>query len=323
MNGIGDKHELWGTFSVMDHLRPRAFLPEVIMYDRLVIPVPPDPEHAQTPEDRDFAVKQWDRWEQKGWDPERQRKLLDIIKPVAFPVEWNRERHQLWAAAYEHSKADAAQEFSEILAGWKTGEVLLKEIPAMAGGVVAVSPYDSLDDLKRDFGITEASSVVEQVEAGRGLPNVISAVIGREFLVPEDPDRDEFYLLQKAIDIVKEADYRQARVDFHSAQQKFLRDGKTDLVSVTAAVNTMAESLNVLNKLGKWQGIGRAFFFAQIVFDFLTAPIRPVAAGNAAIALGKFTVDKRLKNPADPYSIRPAGALLLDARRRLNLTLEP
>ena len=85
----------------------------------------------------------------------------------------------------------------------------------------------------------------------------------------------------------------------------------------------MAEHLNVLNKFAKWNGVRRAFFFAQIMFDILTAPIRPVAAGKAAIALGKFTVDERLKNPADPYSIRPAGALLLDARRRLNLTLEP
>jgi hypothetical protein len=307
----------------MDHLRPRAFLPEVIMYDRLVIPVPPDPDHAKTPEDRDFAEKQWDRWKKNGWDPERQQKLLGILKPIAVPVEWNRERHQQWAASYEQSKRDAAQQFSEILAGWKTAELLLHELPAMAGGVVAVSPYDSLDDLKRDFGITETSTMDEQLQAGRGLPNVISAVIGREFLVPEDPDRDEFYLLQKAVDVVKEADYRKARVDFHSAQQKFLRDGKTDLVSVTAAVNAMAEQLDVLNKFAKWNGVRRAFFFAQIAFDFLAAPIRPVAAGKAAIALGKFTVDERLKNPADPHSVRPAGALLLDARRRLNLTLEP
>ncbi len=285
-----------------------------------MIPVPPDPDHAKTPEDRDFAVRQWDRWEENGWAPERQQKLLGIIKPVVVPVEWNRERHEQWATLYEQSKRDAAQQFSEILAGWKTAELLLRELPAMAGGVVAVSPYDSLDDLKRDFGITETSTSDEQLQAGRGLPNVISAVIGREFLVPEDPDRDEFYLLQKAVDVVKEADYRKARLDFHSAQQKFLRDGKTDLVSVTAAVNAMAEHLNVLNKFTKWNGVRRAFFFAQIAFDFLTAPIRPVSAGNSAIALGKFTVDERLKNPADPYSPRPAGALLLDARRRLNLT---
>jgi hypothetical protein len=36
-----DKSELWGTFSVRDHLRRRAFVAELLIYDRLVIPYPP------------------------------------------------------------------------------------------------------------------------------------------------------------------------------------------------------------------------------------------------------------------------------------------
>lgn len=89
----------------MDHVREGAFLAEVVIYDRLVIPVPPDPKHAEIPEDRSFAEKQWDRWERNGWNPKRQ-------------------------------------------------QMLLNKLPAMAGGVVAVSPYNSLENLKGDFGIT-------------------------------------------------------------------------------------------------------------------------------------------------------------------------
>lgn len=328
MNETRDNYELWGTFSVMDHVREGAFLAEVVMYDRLVIPVPPDPERAKTPEDRKFAEKQWERWDRQGWDPERQKTLLDILKPVAVPIEWNRERHELWATEYEKSKRDAAQQFSEILAGWKTGEVLLNELPAMAGGVVAVSPYSSLEDLKRELGITEKSTKVERLQTGRGLPgNVISAVIGREFLVPEDPERDEFYLLREAVDLVQQVDYRQARADFHNAQQRFINSGKTDLESITTAVNAVAEHLDALKKITRrrriWNGIRRAFFFTQIATGVITGPINLVTAGKAAIALGKFTVDERLGNPADPNSVRPGGALLLDAQRRLKITLEP
>jgi hypothetical protein len=327
MNEINDKYQLWGTFSVMDHLREGAFLAEVVMYDKLVIPVPPDPEKAETPEDRDFAERELDRWEEH-WNPKRQQTLLSILEPVAVPIEWNRARHELWAAEYEKSKHGAAQQFSEILAGWKTGEVLLNELPAMAGGVVAVSPYDSLEDLKRDLGITEASTVVDRLQAGRGLPgNMISAVIGREFLVPESPDRDEFYLLHKAVELVQQVDYRQARADFHTAQQRFINSGNTDLESVTAAVKAMSKHLDELERLARrqrfWNGLRRAFFFTQVATDLVAAPINPVAAGKAAIALGKFTVDERLKNPANPHSVGPGGALLLDARRRLKLTLEP
>ncbi len=326
VNEEKEKYELWGTFSVMDHVREGAFLAEVIMYDRLVIPIPPDPANARSAEDREFAQKQWGRWERAGWNPQRQQTLLRILEPVAVPIEWNRERHEEWATEYEKSKRDAAQQVSEILAGWKTGEVLLDELPAMASGVVAVSPYDSLEDLKRDMGITESSTVVERLAAGRGLPgNVVSAVIGREFLVPEDPDRDEFYLLREAVDAVQDADYRQARADFHKAQQRFVNGGKTDFESVNTAVNAVAEHLEALQSIVRrrriWNGIRRAFFFTQIAADVLTAPINPVAVGKAAIALGKFTVHERLGNPADPHTIRPGGALLLDAHRRLNLTL--
>jgi hypothetical protein len=60
--------ELWGTFSVGDHLRRRAFVADVLLYDRLVVPTPP----ASEPEEEK-------RWVDMGWEPEHQRKLLDLL----------------------------------------------------------------------------------------------------------------------------------------------------------------------------------------------------------------------------------------------------
>lgn len=51
--------ELWGTFSVTDHRRRRAFIADVLLYDRLAIPIPD-------------GVDEWNRWERSGRDPERQ-----------------------------------------------------------------------------------------------------------------------------------------------------------------------------------------------------------------------------------------------------------
>ncbi len=321
-----DKYELWGTFSVMDHLQEGAFLAEVIMYDRLVIPVPPDPARAETAADRTFAEKQSERWKTNGWDPARQKTLLEILKPVAVPVEWNRERHERWAAEYEKSKREAARQISGYLAGWKTGENLLDAVPAMAAGAVAVSPYNSLEDLKLELGITETSSVAERLQAGRGLPgNLVSAVIGREFLVPADPERDEFYLLREAVDLVQQQDYREARARFHTAQQRFIKGGKTDLESITTAVEDMAQHLEALHKVAQqrsmWTGLRRAYTFAQILTDALPAPANWVVGSSVKVALGlgKFTVDERLGNPADPTDDHRGGALLLDAQRRLKI----
>lgn len=48
---------LWGCYSVADHLVERAFVADLLVYDRLVVPVPSD-------DDRE-------RWE-KAWNPTRQ-----------------------------------------------------------------------------------------------------------------------------------------------------------------------------------------------------------------------------------------------------------
>ena len=54
---------LWGCFSVADHLAERAFVAHLLLYDRLVVPVPSDDD--------------MDRWEAR-WNPTRQAELLAI-----------------------------------------------------------------------------------------------------------------------------------------------------------------------------------------------------------------------------------------------------
>lgn len=312
MNGLGQKHELWGTFSVWDHVSPGAFLAEVVMYDRLVIPVPPDPELAQTPEDHAFASEQWARWERAGWQPQRLLALLDVLRPVAEPIEWDRVHHEQWQqeyAEYESGRQAAATVVARIMAGWATGHVLLRDLPAKAAGAVAVAPFTSLEDLKKELGITENDGLVERQKASCGLPHgVVSAMIGREFLVPSDPDRDEFYLLREAVDLVQEEDYRLARASFHEATLQFVDGGRTEFDSVRTAVEVMETHLGTLDRLTRrrriWNVVRRAFFFTQVATDVVTASINPLAAVRAAISIGQFTTSEWLGNPAAP--VQPA-----------------
>ena len=52
-----DDWELWGTCSVRDHLARNAFVAEVLLFDRLVVPVPPAGDETEEKE----------RW-RKDWD---------------------------------------------------------------------------------------------------------------------------------------------------------------------------------------------------------------------------------------------------------------
>ena len=57
--------ERWGTFSVRDHMTDAPFVSDVLLYDRLVIPVPPT-----------------DKSQDKFWakfKPQQQKACLDIL----------------------------------------------------------------------------------------------------------------------------------------------------------------------------------------------------------------------------------------------------
>jgi hypothetical protein len=63
---VQDTWQLWGTFSVADHIRPRPFVSDVLVYDRLLIPTPDAPDEA--------------RGVEEGWQPNLQAQLIDILK---------------------------------------------------------------------------------------------------------------------------------------------------------------------------------------------------------------------------------------------------
>ena len=323
---LADKHELWGTFSVMDHVRKGAFLAEVVLYDRLVIPVPPDPDRAETEEDRVFAQAQWKRWVDNDWEPERLLSLVEILRPVAEPIEWDRRRHAEWAKQFAGytaaTHAAAADLVAKMMAGWVTGQVLLDDLPAKAAGAVAVAPFSSLDELTEQLGIRETDSLPKRMRASKGLPGgLVSAVVGRELLVPEDDDRDELDLLREAVDVVATGDYRKARRNFHTEMLRFVDAEHTDWDSIKSAVEAMDEELATLDRLTRkrerWKRADRGFFFSQIVLDIGMAALNPFALLRAGLALGQYTSSAKLGAPANPYTNGPAGALLHDARQRL------
>lgn len=96
--------EIWAAYSVRDHLSPNAFLADVVMYDHLVVPVPPPGDTAE-----------WDRWEEpeNGWEPKRQGELLDALGPVVTRVPWTKNRRDFWENSYLKSRSQISAGFSK------------------------------------------------------------------------------------------------------------------------------------------------------------------------------------------------------------------
>ena len=91
--------ELWATYSVDDHLNPRALATDMMLFDRLVFPVPETPQNTGNLERGPVEWKrnpaEWARWTAKGWDPDGQKQLLDLLQldpkqSVVRKVPWGR-----------------------------------------------------------------------------------------------------------------------------------------------------------------------------------------------------------------------------------------
>jgi hypothetical protein len=77
--------QIWGCYSVADHLVSRAFVADVLLYERLIIPVPPANDTAQLSE-----------WKRAGWNPERQEELLEVLGGKALHIPWTFDRQNEW-----------------------------------------------------------------------------------------------------------------------------------------------------------------------------------------------------------------------------------
>src|SRR5262245_7830144 len=128
--------QVWGTFSVRDHCDPHAFVAEVMLYDRLVIPTPPNDQERE-------------RWRHNGWDPDRQRRLLEILGPRAYVVNWDEGKQQRWKARYE-----AGTEIAQAAGDWAfaaTRTELTQGLPPHVTGLQVVANYSSTEDFEREL----------------------------------------------------------------------------------------------------------------------------------------------------------------------------
>lgn len=343
---------LWGCYSVSDHMRPRAFVADLLLYDRLVIPVP--------------AASDMALWE-KHWNPERQARLLEILGPYAAQVEWSadlkkRANAHIAGGAHRYSASrrvisedlfeHAAKQCSPARARWQLndertpGNVFVngigsglrqsKEARSVYGfvkddldkiDVRAIAVYCEPDRFDRAWVLTRPSrfpsratkmvpgAMRRAVAQRQGHESLARAVVTR-LVVPDDGADDE-EVLRRTVDVVSRADVSQRRAEFHHMLATLEADG----MSAPSAVREVEAALEAYNEATRRHTSTRR---TRIAVHLLTAaealaslhvPDVAVAAGPT-VALGEAWIRRR--EPAETSeSALQAVALLADARRAL------
>ncbi len=315
--------ELWATYSVKDHCQPRAFIADVLLYDRLVIPVP-SREPNEIRELNEVYKSEWDRWEKKKWDPALQESLLEVLQqsagrgPVVETVVWDSKLKGEWKA---RMVAESQGEPVRKDAFWETRNVLIETLPSYTWGVAAIgTAYRSLEALENELGVKHKSGRLTILPSG-----ALGVVLGQEFLFVDDPKLSHKDMLKAAVELATDAEYRGARASLTAWEQKFLKDDKTDAQSIRRAVEDMhglLEKRNAVVRNSKIQTAVRyAFRFgvlpAGLVGGLLVAgPIGVIigAAGATFLSVGELTMDelifKKIKDD------RPEPAVFLHDIRR-------
>ena len=277
--------QVWGTFSVKDHCEPNAFVAEVMLYDRLVIPVPPDDDERK-------------RWEKEKWDPQRLDRLLKILGERAYPVAWNAERQKRWKARF-----DAGADIAQGAGDWAfaaTRTELTAGLPRHVTGIQVVANYTSVEELNKELGLRPQAADPLPVYGGTAL-----AVLGHEFFVPDDPRWGHEDLLKQAVDLSSERSSMRKRAAFWRWQREFFDDkGITDQTAINEAVEEMHDLLEDHKREISRKGIRTktqfAFLAGSVALGMLGGPLTAVGIGGAFVSVGQFVADKLLEERADP-----------------------
>jgi hypothetical protein len=314
-------HRLWGCYSVADHLEPRAFVADLLLYDRLVVPVPgPD----------DVA-----RWEH--WDPHRQTRLLDILGGFAERMEWTAPLREQFERQW--SPGDAVLDIDGISDRIAIGQdpyqltrrIISEQLRGKViedGDVRAVAVYAKPDNFNREWKLTRTLPFVTR--ATRIEPGVLREAVGTlsaerqrlakvvvtKLVVPDEGRSDE-EVLQRTVDLVSRGDVAERRAAFHGLLASLASEELQDETVIGEVEDLLNEFNESVRRHTKAQ---RARVAVQVVTAgqgaaALWAPPVGLATGPTA-AFGEALIERRWGGPPSGADLG-AVALLAAARGAL------
>jgi hypothetical protein len=331
-------NQLWATYSVDDHLNPSALATDIVLFDRLVFPVPETEQFGAVPTE-EFPHNtgaplergpvewkrnpaEWARWASKGWDPDGQNRLLDLLKPVIRKVPWG--RGSAVYDQYDQYRLEAAKLAAQGLPDYAfaaTRTFLTRDLPAYVTGVAAIGPsYRNLAEIERDLSIRSAGS------QPRLQQDALATVLAWEFFAPDPNDTrlsTEELLKETVAFVTDDKGFQKRRTAFVDWQQKFIRDGMTDRESIERAVAEMRDLLEDANKATAKLAVRKILRYAfriapgAVGLGLAVAGIPGGlvgAAGGVFLSLGGIAVDEMVFKAAE-HGTPPPTAFVHDARR--------
>jgi hypothetical protein len=197
--------ERWGSFSVADHNVPDKLVTDVLTYDRLVFPMPPDQVERT-------------RWQRNGWNPELLDQRLDQLGERGIRIPWDAHKEKLFAKNMQRAQAVAADAKTALPgdAAYQMTRMILSQndsliLPRGVSKVTVVAAYHSLEDLRTDFLLD-----------GERSDNKLLSVLVRNRIAQPQFSRDPEESLKAAIELSRDEDFQEKRRTLYRWQEDAL-----------------------------------------------------------------------------------------------------
>ena len=295
--------ERWGTLSVADHNDLSALVANVLLYDRLVIPMYTESD------DRD----ELEYWDEKNWDPVAQLARRKQLGGLAIECAWDKTRRQSYTDRYKVAVQLDAEANGEMITRWLLTVEQDYQLPEGVNHADIFVAYNSeqstLDEIPRE----KIKDAVANDESKIGV------LIAHELQVPDIEDKE--VALREAIDLSKEPEFRTKRTDLYEFQMACLNRGMTPKAVVAELRDRNREMVEYLKKqkipLKKKAG----FMLAQTIVGAVGgAFISPFAAIGGLISIWQFSSFDAIPDSQLPNRLAPV-AVFHDIEEKLGLKL--
>jgi hypothetical protein len=312
----------WGSFAVVDHLRPNAYVADVLLYDRLLIPYPSDDgRHVEID-----SPNEWKRWGERDWAPGRLDAYIDILGDLAERVPWNEQIWIAWRDRFKLAEAaqfDAGNIFSDnqYVTRMVLADDRFVEHKPPIGSVEkprVVAAYPSLADFGKEYDILETAGQSDvskadyQMQASR-----LASVLGYTFLVPDDTEKSQTQLLEEAVKLAREDEFRQQRAWIHDWQETVLRNGIEEEHALRTIEKHLADYGKYMESRLKRTRVRRAYLIATAALSAASIAIPPLGIAAALAPILQYVFVERHAEPAPAFGDTEVAAMIHTARERL------
>ena len=217
--GTIERRQRWAAFSVKAHRDLGSLAADVLLYDRIILPVPENDA-------------EYDRWVLAKWAPDKLAPLVVQAAGHIIAVPWTAQLQQEWKTRWDAMKA-LNKEVSYGLTGviyasyppaWQeiSASLLPGEQPGRKPSLMA--GFQSPAEAQAELGLGTVGLAKKETEPGvREVDRVVALNVRRMVYEPDIPDPEERFLA--AVSLAEKDRFQKARRNLFDWEDALYTDG--------------------------------------------------------------------------------------------------